>query len=143
MTENLRKRRTDEAGWTLMELIVVLVILGMLAAVVGPKVYDKIMESKDQIAKIQVSELESALQIYSFDIGRFPTTAEGLQALVQNMMTGSESWKGPYLSRKEVPKDPWDRPYAYKSPGDNGPYDLYSFGADGVEGTNDDICSWK
>ena len=124
-----------------MELIVVLVILGMLAAVVGPKVYDNLMKGKDQIARIQLSELESALQIYAFDTGRFPTTAEGLQALVQNP-TGSDSWKGPYL-KKGVPTDPWDRVYGYKMPGDHSDYDLYSFGADGVEGTDDDIASWK
>ena len=124
-----------------MELIVVLIILGMLAAVVGPKVYEKIGQSRDQIAKIQISELEGALQFYSFDTGRFPTTAEGLQALVQNP-TGADSWKGPYL-RKDVPRDPWDRPYIYKSPGDHNEFDLSSAGADGIEGTDDDICSWK
>jgi len=143
MVEGLKKRRAEksEAGWTLMELIVVMVILGMLAAVVGPKVYDNIIKGKDQIARMQVSELESALMLYSFDTGRFPTTAEGLQALVQNP-TGLDSWKGPYL-RKGVPNDPWERPYAYRSPGEHGDFDLYSFGADGVEGTNDDICNWK
>ena len=140
MSENLQKRRS-EAGWTLMELIVVLVILGMLAAVVGPKVYDKIIQSKDQIAKIQISELEGALQLYSFDLGRFPSTAEGLNALVQNTV-GADAWKGPYL-RKGVPNDPWERPYAYRSPGDHSDYDLFSFGADGNEGNDDDICSWK
>ncbi|MDR1727336.1 MAG: type II secretion system major pseudopilin GspG [Acidobacteriota bacterium] len=131
----------SEEGWTLMELIVVLVILGMLAAVVGPKVYDKIIQSKDQIAKIQIGELEGALQLYSFDLGRFPSTAEGLQALVQNP-TGADSWKGPYL-KKGVPADPWERPYAYKSPGDHSDFDLFSFGADGDEGTEDDICNWE
>jgi len=124
-----------------MELIVVLVILGMLAAVVGPKIYDSLAKGKDQITRMQLSEFESALQIYVFDTGRFPSTAEGLQALVQNP-TGSDSWKGPYL-RKSVPMDPWERPYVYKSPGSHGDYDLYSFGADGVEGNDDDICSWK
>jgi general secretion pathway protein G len=131
----------SEKGWTLMELIVVLVILGLLAAVVGPKVYDKIAKSKDQIAKIQIGELESALQLFSFDVGRFPSSPEGLEALVQNPGNFS-SWKGPYL-KKAVPKDPWDRPYVYHCPGTNGDYDLYSFGADGTEGTDDDICSWK
>ena len=143
MSEDLKKRRAEksEAGWTLMELIVVLIILGMLAAVVGPKIYKNISQSRDHIAKIQISELESTLQLYSFDIGRFPTSAEGLEALVRNP-GGLDSWKGPYLS-KGVPRDPWERPYAYKSPGDHSDYDIFSLGADGLEGTSDDICSWK
>jgi len=143
MGEDLNKRRAgkSEAGWTLMELIVVMVILGMLAAVVGPKVYDNIRKGKDQIAKMQVSELESALMLFAFDTGRFPTSVEGLQALVQNP-TGLNSWDGPYL-KKGVPNDPWDRPYLYKHPGDHGDFDLCSVGADGVEGTEDDICNWK
>ena len=138
--KELRIKRS-EFGWTLMELIVVLVILGMLAAVVGPKVYDKISQSRDHIARIQLGEFEGALQYYSFDTGRFPTTAEGLQALVQNP-SGSDSWRGPYL-RKGVPNDPWERPYIYRSPGDHSDFDLCSVGADGIEGTDDDICNWK
>lgn len=143
MDEGLKNRRVvkSEKGFTLMELMIVMVILGMLAAVVGPKIYDNLMKGKDQIAKMQISELESALMLYSFDTGRFPTTSEGLQALVQNP-AGTSSWQGPYL-RKGVPNDPWDRLYAYKSPGDHDDFDLYSFGADGIEGTDDDICSWK
>ena len=143
MSEVLIKRRAEksEAGWSLIELIVVMVILGMLAAVAGPKIYDNLSKGKDQIAKLQVSELESALMIYSFDTGRFPTTAEGLQALVQNP-TGLTSWEGPYL-KKSVPLDPWQKPYIYKSPGDHGDFDICSAGADGIEGTDDDICNWK
>jgi general secretion pathway protein G len=140
MFSNTEEARSEK-GWTLMELIIVLVILGLLAAVVGPKVYDKVIKSKDQIAKIQIGELESALQLFSFDVGRFPLSAEGLESLVQN--TGNiSSWKGPYIT-KAVPKDPWDRPYVYRSPGTNGEYEIYSFGADGTEGNDDDICSWK
>jgi len=144
MNEDLKKRRVkkSEAGFTLMELIVVMVILGMLAAVVGPRVYNSIMKGRDQIAKIQLSEIESALMLYSFEVGRFPSTAEGLQALVQNP-SGLETWKGPYLGKKEVPNDPWEKAYIYKSPGDHNDFDLSSAGADGVEGTSDDICSWK
>jgi len=143
MREYFKKRRAEkaEAGFTLMELIVVLVILGMLAAVVGPKIYDKIGQGRDQIAKLQIGELESALMLYSFDTGRFPTTAEGLQALVQNP-SGMDAWKGPYL-KKGVPLDPWQKPYVYKSPGDYDDFDICSVGADGIEGTDDDICSWK
>ena len=135
------KGRQSEKGFTLIELIVVLVILGLLAAVVGPNVYRKLAQSKDKIAKIQITEIEGALHMFSFDMGRYPTTPEGLDALVRNP-TGSDSWRGPYLA-KDVPKDPWDRPYAYRCPGAHGDYDLFSFGADGVEGGDDDICSWK
>jgi general secretion pathway protein G len=130
-----------ESGWSLIELIVVLVILGLLAAVVGPKVYDKLAKSKDQIAIIQINELEQALNLFAFEIGRFPDTGEGLEALVQNP-GGIDTWKGPYLT-KGVPRDPWDRPYTYRSPGLHGDFDLFSFGADGAEGTDDDITSWK
>ncbi len=131
----------SEEGVTLIELIVVLVILAMLAAVVGPKIFDKLSTSKDQIAKIQITELEGALQLYSFDMGRLPDTGEGLEALVRNPV-GNQSWNGPYLA-KELPKDPWERDYVYRFPGIHAEFELLSLGADGAEGTEDDICSWK
>ncbi len=132
--------RKSEKGFSLIELIVVLVILGLLAAIVGPNVYNKLAKGKDQIAKIQIKELEGALQLYSFDMGRYPETGEGLEALIRNP-GNSDSWRGPYLA-KALPKDPWGRPYMYRSPGQHGDFDLFSYGADGVEG-EDDICSWK
>jgi len=133
--------RKSEKGFSLIELIVVLVILGLLAAIVAPNVYNKLAKGKDQIAKIQIKELEGALQLYSFDMGQYPGSGEGLDALVRNP-GNEESWKGPYLA-KELPKDPWGRPYMYRSPGMHGDFDLYSLGADGTEGNEDDICSWK
>jgi len=131
----------SEKGFTLIELIVVLVILVLLAAVVAPKVFNKLAKGRDQIAKIQITEIEGAIQLFSFDMGRNPTTAEGLESLVRNP-GNNDSWKGPYLA-KALPQDPWGRPYAYRCPGNNGDYDLLSFGADGTEGNEDDICSWK
>ena len=137
--------RKPERGFSLIELIVVLVILGLLAAVVGPRIFDKLAQSKQQIAKIQIKELEGALALFSFDMGRFPTSSEGLEALVRNPGT-LEAWKGPYLNKSEVPLDPWRKPYTYRSPGQHGDYDLLSFGPDGVEGgegENADVVSWK
>jgi general secretion pathway protein G len=148
MTNNKREEmgfdlqsRKSEKGFSLIELIVVLVILGLLAAVVAPKVYDKLAKGKDQIAKIQIKQLEEALQLYSFDMGRFPASGEGLEALVRNP-GNADAWKGPYLA-KDVPKDPWGKTYVYRCPGTHGDFDLYSFGADGTDGNEDDICSWK
>ncbi len=139
--QNFRKRKS-ETGFSLIELIVVLVILGLLSAVVAPRVYDKLAKGKEQIAKIQIKELEGGLQLYSFDMGSYPDTSNGLDALVRNQQ-GFESWKGPYLDKSELPKDPWGKPYVYRSPGMHGDYDLFSYGPDGVEGGDDDVCSWK
>jgi general secretion pathway protein G len=133
--------RRSEKGFSLIELIVVLVILGLLAAVVAPNVYNKLAKGKDQIAKIQIKEIEGALQLFSFDMGRYPNSAEGLESLVQSP-GNADSWKGPYLA-KSLPNDPWGRAYVYRCPGTHGEYDLLSLGADGTEGNDDDICSWK
>jgi len=139
------KRKSSEKGFTLIELIVVLVILGLLAAVVAPKIVGKLSQSKAQIAKIQIKELESALQLFSFDVGRYPTLTEGLEALRRNP-GNLEAWKGPYLE-KEVPLDPWGKPYVYRIPSNHGnDYDLFSYGPDGVEGgegENADVGNWN
>jgi len=131
-----------EGGFSLIELIVVLVILGLLATVVGPRVMDRLGKGKVDIAKMQIAELGNALDLFRFDVGRYPTSSEGLDALVTN--PGVENWSGPYL-KKSVPKDPWNREYHYRCPGEHGDFDLYSLGADGVEGgegENVDILSW-
>jgi len=143
MAKNLRRNNRmekSEAGFTLMELVIVLVILGMIVALVGPKIMDRVKGSREQIAKIQISNLESGVQLYAFDMGRFPTTAEGLQALVQNP-SGSNSWKGPYLEKGILPSDPWDMQYTYKNPGRHSDFDICSAGPDGTEGTDDDVCN--
>ena len=144
MSVNHDKRKRDQ-GFSLIELIVVLVILGLLAAVVAPRIYDKLAKGKEQIARIQIKELEGALQLFSFDLGRFPTTAEGMEALVRNP-GNLEAWKGPYLSKSEVPLDPWGKPYVYRCPGQHGDFEIFSYGPDGVEGgegENGDIVNWR
>jgi general secretion pathway protein G len=136
--------RVRESGFSLIELIVVLVILGLLAGVVGPRLWNRVGESKAQVTKLQIAELGNALALYRFDVGRYPTTSQGLQALVEDL--GIQNWSGPYLAKNNVPKDTWGRDYQYRFPGDNGDYDLWSLGADGEaggEGDDADINSWE
>ncbi len=141
----MRQGRKSERGFSLIELIVVLVILGLLAAVVGAKIFGKFFQAKREIARIQISEFEGALNLFNFLVGRYPTTSEGLEALVSNP-GNIQSWNGPYLKKEVVPEDPWHRPYVYRCPGQHGEYDLFSYGPDGVEGgegENADITSWQ
>jgi len=136
--------RGRQAGFTLIEIMVVMVIIGLLMALVGPNLIGRSEKAKVQAAAMQIERLGTVLDTFRLDVGRYPTTQEGLQVLVQRPM-GVDRWDGPYLN-KGVPKDPWDRPYIYRSPGEAGrPYDLYSLGADGAPGGTDnnrDITSW-
>lgn len=131
-------------GFTLLELLVVLAILGMLAVVATPQVLKYLGSAKQETAKTQIQNIGTALDLYRFEVGRYPTTQEGLAALV-TQPSGSTRWNGPYVKRKESLLDPWDRPFVYRSPGQKGPYELSSLGADGQpggEGENRDVVSW-
>ena len=131
------------AGFTLTELLIVLVIIGLLAALVGPVLYQRINPAKQSIAQAQISGFMTALDSYFLDTGQYPGTQQGL-AVLRNKQDGMEKWKGPYLL-KEIPLDPWGNPYQYRSPGRNGGYEIVSFGADGKEGgenESSDITSW-
>lgn len=132
-----------KGGFTLIELIVVMVILGLLAALVAPTLFKKVGKGKTTAARTQIELFGQALDSFRLDTGRYPTTAEGLEALVEN--PGIDGWDGPYL-KKGVPKDPWNRPYQYQCPGTHGDYDLYTYGLDGAPGgtgENQDIDSWQ
>lgn len=131
-------------GFTLVELLVVMVIIGLLAALVAPRFLRQEEKAKIKAARAQIELLSTALDTLRLDVGRYPTTQEGLEAL-RRQPGGMERWDGPYLKR-EVPLDPWGKAYAYRSPGEHGPYDLLSYGADGTpggEGDNRDVTSWE
>src|SRR5256885_8961397 len=136
-------RRTASAGFTLIEMMVVMVIIGLLMALVGPRFIRQEEKAKVKAARAQIELLGTALDTFRLDVGRYPSTQEGLAALRQRPF-GTDRWDGPYL-KKDIPRDPWDHPYYYRSPGDGGrPYDLLSYGADGGpggDGDNRDITS--
>ncbi len=128
-----RLRRKSEGGFTLVEILVVITIIALIMGLVGPRVLNYLTESKVKAARIQIESLGSALDLFFLDTGRFPTSSEGLAALVRR--PGSfATWNGPYLKGGIVPVDPWGNPYVYRSPGQNGPYDIISYGTDGQEG---------
>ena len=133
-----------QRGFTLLELLVVLVILGMLAALAGPRVMKYVSSVKSDTAKLQIEELGAALDMYKLEVGRHPNSQEGLEALVE-APGGAANWNGPYLKKKTVPKDPWGVAYLYVSPGQHGAFDLSTLGADGREGgegEDKDVVSW-
>jgi len=140
----VRRSRRGERGFTLVEILVVITIIGLIMGLVGPRVVNYLGESKVKAARIQIESFSSALDLYYLDNGRYPSSAEGLAALVQRS-GNSPAWNGPYLKGGLVPADPWGHPYLYRAPGEHGLYDLVSLGSDGQEGgagTAADVTSW-
>ena len=136
--------RFSESGFTLIELLVVMVIIGLLAAIVLPNYIGQSDKARVRAAQAQIMQLGTALDSFRLDVGRYPTSEEGLTALRQKP-SSADRWEGPYL-QKDVPNDPWGRPYVYKAPGDHGGFDLMSYGADGTpggDGYNKDVTSWE
>ena len=139
-----KQARRRQAGFTLVELLVVLVILGLIVAFAAPQVIKYVGGAKSDSAKIQVERLSSVLDLYRLEVGRYPSQDEGLESLVERP-AGAETWNGPYLKKADALTDPWGRPYVYRQPGEHGEFDLYSLGADGQEGgegENRDLTSW-
>jgi general secretion pathway protein G len=128
-----RRPKTGELGFTLVEMLVVITIIGLIMGLIGPRVLNYLSESKVKAAKIQLQSFASALDLFYLDAGRFPSTAEGLAALVRRA-PGVVAWNGPYLKGGNVPNDPWNNAYVYRSPSEHGPYDILSYGSDGQEG---------
>ena len=140
----MRRFEKKEKGFTLIEMLIVMVILGLLAALVGPRMFGKVGKSRQNAAKAQIALFETALDTYRLDTSKYPTTDQGLQAL-RVKPSGVERWDGPYLP-KDVPLDPWGHAYQYRAPGEHGDYDIISLGADGSEGgegEDEDVVSWK
>jgi len=134
----------SESGFTLLELLVVLGIIAMLAGIVGPQVMKHMGESKTKAAKVQIEDLAATLDMYKLDVGNYPSSDEGLKALIETP-DSSKRWNGPYLRKSKIPLDPWQQEYHYVSPGEHGKFDIYTFGADnkeGGEGEDQDIVSW-
>ena len=144
MPRKRRPRRRRQAGFTLVELLVVLIILGLIAAFAAPRVIKFVGGAKTDSAKIQIERLSGVLDLYRLQVGRYPNEDEGLNALMEQPADAPD-WEGPYLKKADALIDPWRRPYIYRFPGEHGDYDLYSLGADGEdggEGENQDLTSW-
>ena len=136
----LQRRRAR--GFTLLELLVVLVILGLIGAIAAPQVFKWLEKANVDAARVQIEALGNSIELYRLEVGTYPPT---LAALVKKP-AGVDRWNGPYLRKSTLPQDPWNRDYQYRMPGEHGDYDLYSLGADGVEGgegNNADITSWQ
>ncbi len=142
VTRRVVRRR--EAGFTLVELMVVLIILGLIAAFAAPRVIKFVGGAKTDSATIQIERLSAVLDLYRLQVGRYPSDDEGLNALME-APAEAPNWDGPYLKKADSLNDPWGRPYLYRFPGEFGDYDLYTLGADGQEdgeGENQDLTSW-
>jgi general secretion pathway protein G len=143
MTGTDRKIR-QEAGFTLLEMLVVLAIMGLLAAIVAPQVLKYLGSSRTQTAKVQIQNIGAALELYRLDVGRYPSTEEGLNALVA-APGAAGGWNGPYLQKPSALKDPWGQAYLYRIPGQHGEVDVYTLGSDKVEGGSGeakDVGNW-
>lgn len=137
-----RLRRAAQAGFTLIEMLVVITIIGLIMALVAPRVLNYLSESKVKAAKIQIASFESALDLYYLDAGQYPSSSQGLEALVERP-SDAEAWNGPYLKGGVVPTDPWGHSYVYHSPSEHGAYDIISYGVDGQQGgPASEITSW-
>lgn len=132
-----RRQPGDEAGFTLVELLVVLVILVLLASIIGPRVIGYLGSSRTKTAKVQIESLVTSLELFHIDVGRYPATNEGLEILVKPS-TKLVGWSGPYITKGAIPLDPWGQPYRYQAPGKKGAFDLYTLGRDGKEGGSDE-----
>ncbi len=142
-SKNLIAAKTRQKGFTLIELLVVLAIIGLLAGLVGPNVLRQLGGAKTKTAKVQIKDLEQSLEMYKLDVGQFPSSNEGLEALVHKP-GNADGWNGPYL-KSGVPKDPWKHEYHYTYPGEHGEFDILSLGQDGApggEGEDSDVGSW-
>jgi len=128
-------KRKKEAGFTLIEILVVVLIIGFIASLIAPNLMSRFERSKEEIAKAQIEMLSSSVMSFKLDMNRYPAN---LEELIQSK---EPKWRGPYLSKNMVPKDPWDRPYGYKAPGEHGVFDLYSLGPDGTIGEKS-ITNW-
>lgn len=138
------RQMNKQQGFTLLELLVVMVIIGLLAGYVGPKYFAQLGKSETKAAKAQIEALAKALDTYRLEVGHYPTTEQGLEAL--NKQPGGEAkWRGPYLA-KGLPNDPWGKPYLYKYPGEHGDYDVWTLGSDGASGgeeADSDVGNWQ
>ena len=134
-------KQLREYGFTLLEVMLVVIIIAVLAAIIMPSLGGRSAQAKNARVKADIANISVALGLYEMDLGQYPTTEQGLRALVENV-SSSDSWQGPYIDNE--PEDPWGQPYAYKAPGDHNPhkFDLSSLGADNAE-SDDDITNWK